>query len=229
MALGKDAVLSHLSAACLWRLVTHPGDVVHATNPTKRAPLPGVIAHRSDTLTRKDLRIHHGLPVTSPARTLLDSAPLLSDRQLERAFDQALVEGTVRRNEMVELLARARGHHGWGLLAGLADREHGPALTKSEAEERARQLIHAAGLPQPLINTRLHGYELDFYWPDHQVVLEVDGFPFHTTRRRFERDHRKDSDLKDHGLDVVRVTARQVNDEPFAIVAMTARALGRNR
>jgi very-short-patch-repair endonuclease len=229
LAVGDQAVLSHLSAAALWGLITDPGDLVHVTNPTKRTQLPGVIVHRTGTLNPKDLRIHKGLPVTSPARALLDSAPLLSDRQLELGFDRALVERLARRAQIADVLDRAGNHPGLARLAALHAAEHGPALTRSGSEEHALQLIRAAGLPPPQVNVHHHGYELDFYWPEHHLVLEVDGYPFHSTRRRFERDHRKDATLRDRGEDVIRVTAEQVSDQPFAFVAQIARALAHGR
>jgi very-short-patch-repair endonuclease len=227
LALDQDAVVSHLSAACLWGLVTQPGELVDVTQRRHGPQLAGVCVHRSDTLTPKDVRIRQGLPVTSPARALLDSAPLLSDRQFELAFDRAMVDGRMRRSEVIELLARANGHQGAALLAKQLDREHGTTLTRSQAEERALHLIREAGLPSPQVNVQIHGYELDFYWPDHHLVLEIDGYAYHHTRRRFEHDHRKDATLRDRGEDVTRVTAGQVNDQPFAFVATITRALTR--
>ena len=223
-------MLSHRSAAWLWGLVKQPADLVHVTSPAMRAPIPGVVAHRSGTLMPKDLRIHRALPVTSPARALLDSAPLLSARELELAFDRGLVERLVRTSQIQELLERAGNHPGRARLADLASRERGTALTRSEREERALELIRAAGLPEPQVNVAWHGFELDFYWPDRGVVLEVDGWQFHSTRARFARDHRKDAALREHRIEVVRVTGDEVQDEPLVVVARAAGALaGRDR
>ena len=126
------------------------------------------------------------------------------------------------------MLDRAGRHPGRARLAALHAAEHAHTLTRSHAEERVLALIRQAGLPAPQVNARLHGYEVDFYWPDHHLVLEVDGYAFHSTRRRFEHDHRKDGGLRDRGEDVIRVTARQVGEEPFAVVAQVATALGRS-
>ncbi|MFL5859458.1 MAG: endonuclease domain-containing protein, partial [Solirubrobacteraceae bacterium] len=95
----------------------------------------------------------------------------------------------------------------------------------SGAEERVLALIRAARLPEPLVNARVGGYELDFFWPQARFALEVDGFRFHAGRAAFERDRSKDRDLRNVGIDVMRVTWRQIEREPFALVASVARGL----
>lgn len=95
---------------------------------------------------------------------------------------------------------------------------------------RTRQLIRAAGLPHPQVNVAWNGFELDFYWPEHRVVLEIDGYQFHFTRARFERDHQNDAALRQHHIEVVRATDDEVHNQPLIVVARTAHALaGRDR
>ena len=89
-------------------------------------------------------------------------------------------------------------------------------------------LIRSAQLPGPAVNCRVHGYEVDFYWAREHFVLEVDGFRFHSTRRAFEHDRRKDADLRAAGVETMRVTWRQMGRKPFAIVARMARAMTRS-
>jgi hypothetical protein len=94
-----------------------------------------------------------GLPVTSPARTLLDLAPTVTARQLEIAFDRAIVEKTVRASHVTDILARAGGHRGRARLAALLDRESGAlTMTRSQAEEALLALVRQAGLPAPHVN-----------------------------------------------------------------------------
>ncbi|MGA9860413.1 MAG: DUF559 domain-containing protein, partial [Solirubrobacteraceae bacterium] len=190
-----------------------------------RLKLPGVHVRFSRTLTPADLRTRRGLPLTSPARTLLDLAEVVTERQLELALDRALVERTLRRAELGELLARTHSRRGTAALAALLEREGPTTVTRSEAEERLLALIRGAQLPEPAMNVRLHGYEVDFYWAAQKVVVEVDGFQFHSTRRRIERDHRKDATLQAAGITTIRVTWRQLRDEPYAVVARIAQAL----
>ena len=99
-------------------------------------------------------------------------------------------------------------------------------LTRSEAEERFLALVRAAGLPAPEVNARILGHEVDFLWRDEGLVVEVDGFQFHSTRAAFERDRQRDAELQGAGLRVLRVTWRQVVDAPYATLTNLVRALG---
>jgi very-short-patch-repair endonuclease len=87
--------------------------------------------------------------------------------------------------------------------------------------------VRAAGLPRPRVNARIDGYEVDFLWPDHRLVVEVDGHAFHSNRPQRERDSRRDRDLAVHGYLVLRVTWRQIDREPEALVARIAALLER--
>jgi very-short-patch-repair endonuclease len=112
-------------------------------------------------------------------------------------------------------------------LRALLNRTHGPTLTRSEAEERLLSPVRAARLPHPELNVRVAGHEVDFLWRNAHLVVEVDGFSYHSTRTAFERDRLRDARLYSLDLSVVRVTWRQMVDEPEALVALLARALAR--
>jgi very-short-patch-repair endonuclease len=90
-----------------------------------------------------------------------------------------------------------------------------------------RRLMAAAQLPQPMVNARLNGYLVDFLWPDARLILEVDGFGTHGDRRALEDDRRRDQVHVAAGYTVLRVTWRQLRDEPMAVVARIAQALAR--
>jgi very-short-patch-repair endonuclease len=122
---------------------------------------------------------------------------------------------------------RFRGRRGVTRLRHLIAGSDHPMLTRSEAEERFLALIRAAELPVPELNVLVDGYEVDFLWREQRVAVEVDGFRFHSSRRAFERDRRRDADLQNLGFSVLRLTWRQVVDESHATIARTARALAR--
>jgi very-short-patch-repair endonuclease len=103
--------------------------------------------------------------------------------------------------------------------------DHGPAITRSEAERRLLKLIRDANLPLPLTNVRLHGHTVDFCWPQNRLIVEFDGFAFHGHRRAFERDRKRDRTLVAAGYRVIRITWRQLTDEPLAVIASVAQAL----
>jgi very-short-patch-repair endonuclease len=229
LAVGDPAALSHFSAAALWGLIAPSAgdDVIDVVSPhDHRLSLQGVRVHRSRILERQDVRIRAGLPVTSPARTLLDIAPIATYRRLELAFDRGIVERVLRPAAVAEILGRAGGHHGRRRLATILKRQTaGTTMTRSEGEERVLALIRAARLPEPVVNARFGGYELDFFWPQERFALELDGFRFHSARGAFERDRRKDNDLRRAGVTTMRTTWWQLDEDSYALVADVARGL----
>ena len=229
LAVGRGALVSHLSAAAIWGLLgPGRGAPVHLLvlgGPPAR--LRGVVAHRARRLGPRDARIRDGLPLTSPARTLLDLADIVAECTLERALNEAHVLRVIRADELADVVARAHGRRGAALLRELAEGAGASGPTRSEAERRLRALIRSAELPEPNGNVRLHGYELDCYWPQAGFVVEVDGFDVHSARQAFERDRIRDARLAAAHLEVMRVTWRQMEREPLALIARIAQALAR--
>jgi very-short-patch-repair endonuclease len=111
--------------------------------------------------------------------------------------------------------------------AGKLDARDWPQWTQSEGERRMLRLIRHAQLPAPRTQVRVGGWPADFLWPEHRLIVEVDGYRFHGHRRAFERDRRRDAAHVAAGYVVIRVTWRQLREEPFSVVATIARALGR--
>jgi len=231
LACREGSALSHLTAATLWKLLrpaSTPGadatvDVMIVGAQTARPT--GVRVHRTRRLLPHEVRVLERLPVTSPARTLLDSADLLSEYELEWAVNEAQVSRIVRVAELRDVLSRAAGRRGSPLLAKLLEGRREPALTRSEAERRLIALIRSARLPTPSTNVRLHGYSVDALWREQRLVVEVDGFRYHGGRNAFERDRAKGATPTAAGFDVMRVTWRQMEDEAYAVIARLAQAL----
>ena len=92
-------------------------------------------------------------------------------------------------------------------------------------ERRLLELIRGAGLPRPLTNVNVAGYEVDFAWPEQRLIIEVDGYEFHRSREAFERDRARDAALLAAGHRVLRVTWRQLITEPQQLVATFSSAL----
>jgi very-short-patch-repair endonuclease len=129
-----------------------------------------------------------------------------------------------RRSEFVSLLARRSSRPGTHALRALLD-DGTPALTRSQAEERLLALIRAAELPAPETNIRIDRHEVDFLWREQRLIVEVDGFRFHSSRSAFERDRQRDTELSSQGFRVIRITWRQIVDRPEALIARLAKAL----
>lgn len=226
LTMRAGAVLSWWTAADLWDLGVPSGDRVHVTVPGGgSAHRDGVVVHRARILAPRDVRVHQGLPLTTPARTLLDLSPVLTARQLERAFDRALVARSMFLGDVAELLSRVPGQAGAPSLKAVLEHERGPTVTRSEAEEIVLELVRDADLPEPEVNVEIAGYEVDFLWRAQGLVVEIDGFRFHSTARRFEHDHRKDAALRAAGLEVRRFTFWQAKEQPLLVVAGIARGL----
>jgi very-short-patch-repair endonuclease len=209
--LATGGTLSHHSAAAIWGFrPPHDGDV-HVTTPVRATrSRRGVRVHRTASL---NAAVHLNLPLTTAVRTLHDLAPLLPQHELDRAVEEAVIRGLARPDQLTTRPALRR-----------ATVEE-PQITRSEGERRLRRLVRAARLPPPRTNTIVAGWEVDAVWPAHMLVVEVDGYAYHGNRAAFERDRRKDAALIAAGYRVVRITWRQLADEPHAVVALLARLL----
>jgi very-short-patch-repair endonuclease len=231
LAVGCEAVIASVSALQHWGLINPAqGEPVHVLAPLgARRSTGGVIVHRTRQLPPADVRIHRGLPVSTPARALLDSADRLTPRRLERAFDQALVDRIMYRQDVARLLVRTHGRAQASALRALLERESGTTLTRSHAEDELLTLFRSAHFPPFEVNARIAGYEVDFLWRQHRLVVELDGYRYHSTRPTFERDHSKDMALRAAGLDVRRFTPHQLTTNPYAILADVAHGLWADR
>jgi len=229
LAIGRGSLLSHAFATALWGFTPppDPNDPVDVTVPGNRTGRrAGIRAHHSGTLDPRDMTIRLRLPVTSPARALLDFADDHSPRAIERALDEALGARIVSRTKVADLLARSgAGRRGTKLLAKLIATRRPSSRTANKPEERLRQMLLDAGLPVPECNYPLFGYEADYYWPEARVVLELDSYQWHSTRSAWVRDRRKDDVFRAHDLHVIRVIWEDVTQQPLALIACVVQAL----
>jgi very-short-patch-repair endonuclease len=210
LACGEGAVLSHRSAGELWELIRPrspalPDLTVRAA--ARRRP-PGLRVHRRD-LPTEDLDRHRGIPVTSPVRTLMDLACGLTERELEAAVVQADKLDLVDPEALRAALEGRAGQRGVAPLRMLLD-SRTFAITESELERRFLRLVRDAGLPMPEAGVRLHGFKVDFLWPEIGLVVETDGLRYHRTATQQARDRRRDQVLAAAGMTPLRFTYEQV-------------------
>ena len=179
-----------------------------------------MIIHRA-ALPAADVTTKHGIPVTTPARTLTDLADVLPRRRLERALDEA----AYLRLDLSDLQPRP-GRRGRGVLASVLRRhEPGTTRTRSELEERMLVLCEGFRLPAPEVNNSIEGYTVDFLWREQRLIVETDGWGAHGTRSAFERDRRRDGDLLAAGWRVLRISHARLEREPDWAAKRIARAL----
>lgn len=210
LAGGPTAILSHTSAVPVWGLregrVSGP---VHVSVPGGgRSRRPGIRFHRVRELADDERAVVDGIPITSPGRTLVDVAGMLGSREIGLAVAVAEREGLIGSDELASLSERYRGRPGVSVLTALV-RERAD-FTRSEAERRCLEMLRAGGLPRPHTNVAMGPYELDLFWPEERVAIEVDGRAHHSSTPRFEGDRRKDLWLRARGIEVIRLTWRQI-------------------
>ena len=174
----------------LWQLTDEKllgEEVVVTLIGRQRHTRRGLTVHRVPDLGRRDMRRRHGLPVTSPARTLVDLAAELTRLELENAYAEARRRGLARDSEIRDALGRAPANKaGVGRLRELvAAAVHGvdPSLTRSHAERRLLALIRAAELPAPAANATVAGHMVDLLWAEQRLIVEFDGFGTHGSRQ----------------------------------------------
>jgi very-short-patch-repair endonuclease len=203
-------------------------DVTIPTRNGRRRP--GITVHRC-RIDPHDRAAVHGIPVTSIPRTLLDLAEVLAPTQLQRAYERAERLRVLDVVAVRELLARSNGRRGVAAVRALLDYDPAPAAEAvSELELRFLDLMRDFGPPRPHVNVLVEGYLVDAYWPAARLVVELQGYAYHSDRLAFERDHARLARLKLAGYEVLALTWHQVTKEPAWVRSALASLLaGRDR
>ncbi|HEY1715911.1 MAG TPA: hypothetical protein VGG07_23625 [Solirubrobacteraceae bacterium] len=212
LACDPGAVLSHSSAASLWGLLPRWEFPLHVT-AERRRERPGIVTHRCQALVSSDNSLQLGVKVTSPARTLLDLAPTLNPKQLTRTVNNALREHDVRPDALHDVIERNRYHPGTKLLKPFLDLP-GQNPTNSSFEDDFLPFIAKYGFPTPLTNVWVNGRQVDIYFPDHNLIVELDGWDYHKDRHAFEDDRERDAHQLAHGLRTLRITRDRFKGDP---------------
>ena len=219
LALGEGAVLGYVAAGAHWRILRDAA-ITEVIVPTTAGHVKrdGIVVHRQ-RLPASHVTVHRGIPVTTPIRTLLDLASVLSLGALAKAFEQAQVILQLPPAPLAaEVIARPRQRGNAKLrriLAGAVD----PADVRSVLELRFLRLCASYGIPRPQVNVRIGAWTPDFLWPDHGLVVETDGYEFHRTAAARRRDALKDEFLRAAGLTVIRLTWADVIERPAQTAA----------
>jgi very-short-patch-repair endonuclease len=111
------------------------------------------------------------------------------------------------------------------LVAAIEAYEPRHLRTRSDLERAFLQLCDQAGIPRPEINTQIGPYEVDFLWPDHNLIVELDAYSTHGSKRSFEQDRIRDATLLQAGYRTLRVTGLRLEREPQAIAKAIASLL----
>jgi len=218
LAGGPTATLSHRSAAELWRLMAPSDRKPEVTLGQTRRARRGIEWHAS-VLRSDEVTVVRNIRVTTVPRTLLDLAAVLRRRPHERAINEAEVRRYADPLSLPALLDRYPRRRGTAVIRAILDgAEIGATLTRSELEERFLRFLGPWGLPRPELNVSIAvggGFvEADCVWRRSRLIAELDGRSVHGTAAAFERDRARDRSLNAAGWRVVRITWRQLSEEP---------------
>lgn len=230
LACGDGAVLSHRSAAALWDVLADSAGRTEVTVPTAggRATRDRVRVHRCPTLRPEEVTLRKRIPVTTPARTVLDLAATLTPRRLERLLDQVEVERLTDYGALRTIAIAHPRHHGSRRLRAVLSRHlAGTTLTRSDLETRFLAICRAHGLPRPQVNVRIGEHTVDFLFADRRLIVEIDSWKYHRTRTRFDADRRRDATHLTAGYRTLRFTDSQLDNDEQAVAQTTNRALHR--
>jgi very-short-patch-repair endonuclease len=222
LACGPGAVLSHRSAATLWKIRDGEGPRPDVTLPRHSGRRrPGVAIHNSP-LEPRDCTTRFGIPVTTATRALFDVAPGLNDDQLARTLRETDYLGHLDLRALQVLLARRPSRR---LQALIAD----PIMTRTELEDRFVKICDRHKLPRPLTQQAVLASTIDFVWPDHNLLVETDGWEAHGTRSAFQSDRAASNAFQLAGYTILRFTYDDLKRRPAHVVNQIRAALSQAR
>ena len=226
LGLAGRAVVSHQSAAHLWGLISQP-ETLHVTTSTSRWRPKSFHVHRSMDLAIEHTTSLRGIPTTTPARTVVDlggSAPRLAIG----AFNQVLRDRMVTLVEFESLLDEIgrQGRAGVGVVRKLVEeRALWMDVNESVLEDEFRRIIDRALLPIPTSQYEIRDDRgmfigrADFAYLDRRLVIELDGYRFHSDPDAFARDRSRQNRMHMAGYRVLRYTAKDLRQNPERVVA----------
>lgn len=220
-------VLSHISAAVAWELLSFESELITVTRAGSGGPRRHgtLIVHRSDELD-SDVTTLNGIPITTVARTLIDIAGLVSDRALARAVREAVRLEHITLHQLGDAIGRFRGRRGVRKLAATVARYANLPLqrARSGAEIKALEVLRDGGRPLPRLNIHLAGEEADLTWSRPRLIVEIDGGPFHLDAGE---DARKEKAWRDAGWTVRRLPSDDVYDRPWRLLDLAPPAVAK--
>jgi hypothetical protein len=206
LAAGPQAFLSHRTAAAVWGLRELTTRRIELTVPGGRRRSRGSLvihrtAHATDVVTR------NGLRVSSVPQMLIELGPAETRRELDRLITQSVRKGILNLEKMQLALARHERHPGVVKLKAALE-AYLPRPDRKSGLERAFDefLAHHPEIPPPRPNVHIDGWEIDCYWPEQRLAVELDGRPYHIAVRDMEKDRIKDAKLLGLGIRTMRIT-----------------------
>jgi very-short-patch-repair endonuclease len=215
-ACGERAELSGRAAAYLWGLVRGPAPEPEVTAPTERR-VTGVLTRHSRRIDPREQTVWRGIPITTPARTLVDLAAVLDEAELARACHEAAVRHHTTPAHVEAVLARRSNTPGATKLRRVLRGDVPVTLSKLEA--RFLERLRGDGLPLPHTNRPASGRRVDCRWPNLKLTVELDGYRYHHTRHAWEQDRHREREARARGDEFRRYTYGDVHESPELMLA----------
>lgn len=225
-ACGHPAVVSHRSAAALWRL----SDLYEPVNVTRpkggRSRRAGIRIYQARDFERIEWHYKHRIPVTTVAQTLFDCAAVVGLEDLEDMAAVAQRRRMITADELRAVLVRNAGRPGTTVFRELVEELDLDVLkTRSRMEREVIRLCVTAGIRKPKPGALVEGFEVDLFWDEEKVIVEFNSRGFHSDFAAIERDYRRDARHHWHGYKVFRLSYRMLKREPEKVVAHIRRLL----
>ena len=201
---GAGAALSHFACGKLWQVYRYRVPRIDVVVPARRRPKSKARIHRCSNLDPSDVSVHKGIPVTTIPRLLVDLTDEVTKWELANVVHEAAFRDRFDLAATRRARRRANGrHHIKRLDEAIAMHLAGSAGARSRGELRFLAALEQQRLAEPLVNTPLHGYEVDFHWPEVQLAIELDG-PHHRRTRTKVEDAKKTAAWRSGGFEVLR-------------------------
>jgi very-short-patch-repair endonuclease len=223
LAIGAEAVLSHRAAAAVWGFRRWDGGRIDITT-SRRVRRRDHLQLHSSLVEQEDHTRKDGLRLTTPARTLLDLSPTLTDTALANLVGQA------EHARLVSVPTLQRDLDRWGPRPG-AKRlakviANGPTPTRSVLEVLFLLFLERNRLPRPQINAKVLNYRVDGLYAEQKLVIELDSHRWHDSPLAQAADRERTATLEAHGYRVMRITSDELEQRPARTAARLRAALG---
>ena len=222
LSIGPAAFLSHRTAAAVWGLRTINLREIEVTVPgTGGRRRDGLRLHRTrHEPHRKDVRDHLQLRVSSVLRLLIELSPRETPAELERLVTEAVRRRLLRldaadgRASVDEALLRHARYPGISNLTAVLAAYRRTEDHKSQLEAAFDDILaQHPDIPKPQRNVHIGIWEIDRYWPEHHLAVELDGRAYHIAVKDMERDRTKDAALQKLGVTPLRFTDFRVEHD----------------
>jgi very-short-patch-repair endonuclease len=214
----------------MWGYPRFEPGLIELIVPRSRSRRPdGAVVHWLGPLPPADVTVVDAVPVTTPARTLMDIAATCPLHLVEEAFDHGLRTRLVTLPGMRRRLRMIGRRPGVAAMRALVAARAGGRVPESVFETRLLRLLRRRGLPVPVGQHEIRDggrvvARVDFAYPELKLAIEADGFRYHSGRIQWDRDRSRRNALTGLGWRVVHVTWTEMLGRPDGVVDAIERA-----